>query len=278
MSFGSAIAQIQKFAARSGGAAFPNLGLSRQLFAQALMDRVNSPTMLDQGSTSLCGPAVFLYNVLKRYPDDFAKYVIDLYEKGTAKIGTLEVKPGADCRNYRPVADDVAAVDWVALASLRDGCNALLDYQSPSNEAAGITLPASLASWFRAANFRQVENRTNLFFDSDLSTVVKASNLFSAGAVVCLLIGGNLLTGRPGGSTIPDHWVCLSSPVKVDGAPVAPLVTLGDKVNKDPKLAKATITFDLFTWGETSYPVHKRRPKLTVETFVDYFYGYVAAK
>ena len=39
-------------------------GLSRSLFARALMDRINSPTMLDQGATSLCGPAVFLYNVL----------------------------------------------------------------------------------------------------------------------------------------------------------------------------------------------------------------------
>ena len=105
---------------------------------------------------------------LRREPEDFARYVIDLYETGRAKIGSLEVKPGADCRNYRVVADDVAAVDWVALASLRDGGNALLDYQSPSNEAAGITLPGTLASWFRAGDFRPVENKTNLFFDSDL--------------------------------------------------------------------------------------------------------------
>ena len=55
MSFGSAIALIQQFATRPGIGAFPNLGLSRSLFAQALMDRVNSPTMLDQGATSLCG-------------------------------------------------------------------------------------------------------------------------------------------------------------------------------------------------------------------------------
>jgi len=278
MSFGSAIALVQKFAARSGGPAYPNLGLSRTLFAQALMDRINSPTMIDQGATSLCGPAVFLYNVLKREPEDFARYVTDLYETGRAKIGSLEVKPGADCRSYRVVAGDVAAVDWVALASLRDGGNALLDYQSPSNEAAGITMPGTLASWFRAANFRQVENRTNVFFDSDLSTLVKASNLFAAGSVVCLLIGANLLTGSPGGTTIPDHWVSLSSPVRVGGAPVGPLAPLGDKVNTDPKLAKAAVSFDVFSWGETSYPVTKRRSGLTVETCIDYFYGYVAAK
>lgn len=234
--------------------------------------------MVDQGETSLCGPAVFLYNVLKREPEDFAKYVIDLYETGQAKIGSLVVKPGTDCRNYRVVPDDVAAVDWVALASMRDGHNTLLDYQSPSDRAAGITIPASLASWFRAAHFRQVQNKTNLFFDSDLSSLIKASNLFSAGSVVCLLIGANLLTGRSGGTTIPDHWVSLSSPVRVDGAPVAPLAPLGDRVNQDQKLAKAAISFDVFTWGETSYPVTKRRAGVTVETCIDYFYGYVAAK
>lgn len=246
--------------------------------SRGLMDRVNSPTMIDQGDTSLCGPAVFLYNVLKREPEDFARYVIDLYETGQAKIGSLEIKPSTDCRNYRVVADEVTAVDWVALASLRDGRNALLDCQSPSNQAAGITLPASLASWFRAANLGQVENKTNLFFDSDLGTLIKASNLFSAGSVVCLLIGANLLRGRPGDTLVPDHWVALSSPVRVGGAPVAALASLGDKVNKDPKLAKEPISFDVFTWGEPSYPVTKRRPGVTVETCIDYFYGYVAAK
>jgi hypothetical protein len=218
MSFGSAIALIQQFAARSGSAAFPNLGLSRTLFAQALMDRINSPTMIDQGTTSLCGPAVFLYNVLKREPADFAKYVIDLYETGCGRIGSLEVKPGPDCQNYRVNTSDVAAVDWLALASLRDGANRILDYDSPSAQAGGITLPSSLAGWFRGANFRQVQNRTNLFFDSDLSTLVTASTLYSAGSVVCLFIGANLLTGRSGDSVIPDHWVSLSSPIRIDGA------------------------------------------------------------
>jgi hypothetical protein len=52
----------------------------------------------------------------------------------------------------------------------------------------------------------------------------------------------------------------------------------GDKINTDDKLAKAGITFDVYTWGETSYAVNKRRPGLNVETCVDYFYGYVAAK
>jgi hypothetical protein len=59
-------------------------------------------------------------------------------------------------------------VDWVALASLRDSTNLFSDYQSHTNAAAGITLPGTLAGWFSASGFSQVENRTNLVFDSDL--------------------------------------------------------------------------------------------------------------
>jgi hypothetical protein len=278
MSFGSAIALVSQFASRTGDAAFPHLGLSRSLFARALMDRINSPTMLDQGATSLCGPAVFLYNVLKREPEDFAKYVIGLYETGVGRIGSLVVEPGSDCRNYRPVGGQVAAVDWVALAGLRDGANAVLDYDSASVQVGGITLPGTLAGWFSAANFSQVENKTNLFFDSDLSTLIKASQRYSSGSVVCLLIGANLLSGGAGDTLIPDHWVSLTSPVRVDGAATAQLASQGDKVNSDDTLAQAGIGFDVFTWGETSYPVNKRRAGLTVETCIDYFYGYVAAK
>jgi len=278
MSFGSAIALAQQFASRKGAAAFPNLGASRSQFAQALMERINSPTLLDQGATSLCGPAVFLYNVLKREPEDFAKYVIELYETGSGHIRTLKVKAGTDCRNYHPLGSQVAAVDWVALASLRDSSNSFLDYDSASVEAGGITMPGTLTGWFRAANFSQVQNKTNIFFDSDLSTLVKASQLFSSGFVVCLFIGANLLTGKVGDTIIPDHWVSLSSAVRVDGHTTSQLSSLGKKVNGDEKLSTAGIGFDVFTWGETSYPVRKKRADLTVGTCIDYFYGYVAAK
>jgi hypothetical protein len=169
-------------------------------------------------------------------------------------------------------------VDWVALASLRDGANYFLDYQSPANQVAGITLPSTLAGWFSAANFSQVENRTNLVFDSDLQTLIKASQRYTSGSVVCLLIGANLLTGSTGGSLIPDHWVGLTSPVTIDGAATTHLASLGSTVNNDAKLAASQIRFDVFTWGDPNRSVQQRRANLTVATVVDYFYGFVAAK
>jgi hypothetical protein len=38
------------------------------------------------------------------------------------------------------------------------------------------------------------------------------------------------------------------------------------------------ITFDVFSWGDTNLQVHRKRPNVDVRTFLDYFYGYVAAR
>jgi hypothetical protein len=279
LSFGSAIALVQKFSTRIGGGAFPNLGVSRSAFALDLMNRINSPSLLDQRVTSLCGPAVFLYSVLCKDPEVFAQYVIDLYETGQAKIGSLVVKPGSDCRNYAVVARKIAPVDWVALASLRDGSNALLDYDEPSVAAGGITLPSAVAGWFRSAGFKSVTNRTNIYFDSDLWTLLQANTERGAGAAVCLFVGSNLFSGTPGGTAIPDHWVALTSAVRIDGVSTASLLARGaSAVNGDKNLAATGIGFDVFTWGDPGYPARRNRPTLSVETCIDYFYGYVSAK
>lgn len=278
MSFGAAIAAIQAFSQKSSPSAFPNLGVSRKKFAHDLMERINSASLLNQGATSLCGATVFLLAVLRRDPVTFARYVMDLYDRGEAKVGDLSVTPGRDCRSYRPSPSDVSPVEWVALAGLRDSSNAMLDYDSASVEAGGITLPATLAGWFRSANFRSVVNRTNLYFDSDLKTLLMAEQQYSSGAHVCLFIGANLLSGQLGGTTIPDHWVGLATPIRIDGKSALPLLTRGAAINDDATLAKASIAFDVFSWGESNFPVQKWRPNLTVETCIDYFYGFVAAK
>src|SRR3954453_12655762 len=100
VSFGAAIALVQKFATRTGPAAFSHLPGGRADFAMDLMDHINSPSLIHQRSSSLCGPACFLYALLQKTPETYAQFVIDLYEKGQAKIGGLEVKPKSDCKAF----------------------------------------------------------------------------------------------------------------------------------------------------------------------------------
>ena len=289
MSFGAAIALVQKFATRTGTAAFSGLGVSRSAFAMDLMDHINSPSLIHQRNTSLCGPAAFLYSLLQKTPETYAQFVIDLYEKGHAKIGGLEVKPGSDCKGFSVPSGGssgpsklrrvISAVDWVSLASLRDSSNVFLDYDSPSVEAGGITMPSGLAGWFKTSwKFQDVVNRTNLYLNKDLFTLVQAHQKFCAGHKVCLFIGANVLEGTEGGKIVPDHWVLLSSQISINGSLATNLTKLGAKVNDSQALQDASVEFTVCTWGDPNLDIGANQTNLTVSGFLDYFYGFVSAK
>jgi hypothetical protein len=220
---------------------------------------------------------VFLYSVVSTMPESFARYAIGLYETGVGTIGNLVVKPRLACRTYQP--NGIQDVDWVVLASLRDSTNTLLPYDTTAVELGGVTFPGTVAEWFRGAGFAQVEDRTNLFFDGDLHTLLKADQRRGAGCSVCLFVGADLFrNGRSSGTMIPDHWVRLASPILVDGKPSSAHLVRGASINDDAPLAKAAISFDVFTWGSPHRSVTQMRRGLTVETCIDYFYGFVAAK
>ncbi|MEA5114057.1 MAG: hypothetical protein VB050_08505 [Geobacteraceae bacterium] len=131
---------------------FPNL-LSLNI-AKELVDRVNDPESIDQKLSSLCGAASVMFCWLRKRPDLYVQYVINVCETGVGKMGDLSVRPGTDNRNYKNemlvIPDDkrkkpylvitIPAVDWIALAALTDSENAGLDYDSAGDQIPGITI------------------------------------------------------------------------------------------------------------------------------------------
>lgn len=268
---------IREFEKRDGGTAFGNI--KRDKVAKQLRDRLKDPFIIDQGGSSLCGPAVFIYCLAKRKPKLYAQYVIDLYEKGVATIGRLQVEPGTDCKNFNPgLMKKIAEVDWISLAGLRDSENDFFDYDHPDDQLPGITLPGDIAKWFAFSDFLAIRQNTNIFFDESLYTLLQAHKKYISGACVCLFVGANVLQGFPKGKSPADHWVVLNSPIQIDGKPVNKLVAQGKKVNSDETLLSKKIQFSVYSWSKNSYPVNKYDPNLTVGKFLDYFYGYVAAQ
>lgn len=244
-----------------------------------MRQRINKPSEISQGSSSLCGPAVFIYCLAKRKPQQYAQYIIDLYEKGEASIGRLKVKPGKDCKNFDPTANyGVMEADWIALAELRDSENDVFDYDHPDDQLPGITMPGDTAKWFAFSDFQAIRRNTNIFFDESLYTLLQAHKKYMSGACVCLFVGANVLQGFPKGRSPADHWVVLNSPIQIDGKPVSKLVAKGKTVNQDKTLLSKKIQFSIYTWAEPTYPVNKNDRNLTVEKFLDYFYGYIAAQ
>ena len=244
------------FLERSGPSRFKSL--DRDDVGVGMLMRIANPGLLNQDEASLCGPAAMLFGVAADNPVMYARFAIDLYEKGKASLYRLEIKPGKDVRDYQPPAS-MDQVDWMTMASIRDSENAFFDYDVAAKEFAGITLPGELAHWFRRAGYADVREETNLVANKGTGTIDGANKLFGQGYRVCLFIGINMLSEKvqSKGSWTAEHWVVLRS--------------LIDRSN-----GKVALT--VFTWGEGEYQIPHGSKDLSVGDFLDNFYGYVAGK
>jgi hypothetical protein len=260
---------ICDFLKRFGTTFFPKL--SRNEVGVGLLARVANPGIIRQGYSSLCGPVALLFNVASDSPAGYAKFAIDLFEKGQAKIGRLEIKPGSDARNYLPpefVTVDgkrkqvnVHQADWLTMASIRDSENFLLDYDSVEDEVAGATTAGGLAQWFRLAGYRDVADHTSLIDHGSITykTIEQANSLLDKGHRVVLMINGQLLDAAEqttAGTILDRHWVVLRKPIDRSGGNI-----------------KATV----FTWGEGEYKIPQGAP-LSESDFFKNFFGFVSAK
>lgn len=240
-------------------------------FASGLLARVDDANRINQSGTPLCGPAALVRGVASGNPDAYAQAGIDLYTKGQARIGTLDVKPGSELK-AAPVGANSDPADWVMLGSVRDSNNWFL---SPAGwfgtSFAGITLPSTIEKWFKNAGYTKVINDTSLTggdIPSVKSMCVKrASDYYSAGYYVSMLIDSNVLEASNQDDLIsmyPDHWVVLTS--KVDNAGTMDYSKL--------------CSFTIYTWGVGDRRVPQTPPgkPLTYQKFLNKFYGFVAAK
>lgn len=256
-------ALVREFVLRPGGGVFTKI--SRARVANGLIVRVHAPSSINQGTSSLCGPASLLFEVATRDPEAYVRYVVGLYEKGLGRIEKLEVKPGGDLKEFDP-GRNVEASDWIALASLRDSENWFFDYQKDSNELAGITLPGELAGWFQRAGYTDVVEDARAIIDQEEENFRRADDFFRIGYRVCLFIHSNMLnkSTQGNGSATADHWVVQTGAAVFGTAPV----------DGQPK---RTVAFRIFTWGEGRRDV-PQTGFLPVDEFLDNYYGFVAAR
>ncbi len=256
-----------------GNGAWPNI--QRTEFALGLRRRVGRPSLIHQRDTSLCGPSSLCYNLLQYDVDAYVRYAIDLYETGAAMIGKTKVKPGESCRNYRPTGQEVqppparlggpsvaktntaiTAVDWVTTASLRDSENLLFNYDDPSDEFGGITLPNNLATWMENLGYTGVSNETNVWFTKRPDAFQDAVRLRQQGQHVCIFNNARLVDGKETEShvySVPDHWIVLDDSNGVFNGRLAAR---------------------FWTWG--SYIDVPKRGNMDAGTFCGNFFGYVA--
>ena len=243
---------IDAFAAKSEDGVFPNI--SRSDVANGMRARLKNPELIDQASSSLCGPAALMYAVLCKSPYFYVRYITGLYDTGFGALGDsfgIAVRPGPDCRAADP-SGELAGVDWVALASLRDSENDFIDYQGPSDKAGGITMPVSLSLWMGKCGFADRKNETNVLMTASESNLKDAADLHRGGHTVCLFCKGDTLRGTAGGvTTTPSHWVVMT---------------------REAVISKNNVTMQVFSWGQF---FELNMPKAT---FFSTYFGFVSGK
>jgi len=247
-------ALVAKFAARDASSIWINI--RRGDVARDLRTRIDSPNLVDSSLVNLCGPAAFFRNLDLDDPVSYVTAAIDLYDKTTCSIGTLNVRTNTWLWTSS-APKGMTSVDWMMLASLRNSQNTAVRYESASDGFAGITMPSGLSGWFQAAGYTSTINETNVLFTKSEAHIRRADMLYDHGYKVCLFICAKMLKAatHANRSFTPDHWVVLDSPIT---------------------LQSGNISCRVFSWGD-SMPVPESG-KLSVDNFLKNYYGFVAAK
>lgn len=240
------------------------LHIDRADLAQGLLARIDDPNLINQGQASLCGPADFFRDLAIDDPVSYARAAVELYETGATYVGKQNIRPCHDLKVHLiPQHAGIDPADWILCASLRDQDNWFFDYQSETDDIAGITMPHSMADWFRKAGYTDVTNDTNVFACKDLPNAKAASGLFSRGYKVSLFINADMLDSdsQDSPSVFPNHWVALTSLISISG------------IEADPA---SKVSFEVYTWGgRRNVPASG---SLSIKQFLSNYYGYVACK
>jgi hypothetical protein len=194
-------------------------------------------------------------------PIAYAKFAIELFEKGKAPLGRHNtIAPDFKLRFVTP-GNDIDQADWMTLGSLRSSENWLVEYWNTDQELGGISTAWELARWLGDAGYRDVREETNAVRDKGEGNLREASRLYNEGYRTILFIDSGMLymEKQTDDSGIMDrHWVVLRSPVKI---------------------ANGNVSLMIYTWGnaERTIPEYSSKP-LSLDDFLQNYHGYVAGK
>ncbi|WP_421564395.1 hypothetical protein [Paracidovorax sp. MALMAid1276] len=261
-------------------------GVNNVELANQLNERVSgrSTSWPDQGNTSLCGPAAFMFCLIHDRPDLYVRYIIDLWAGRPATLGSRNVRPGpnvqataetmtSNSHQTIPAAARINAVDWISMASLRNDSpdlNPFANYDHPSATVSAITRPKYLQDWFHAVGATTLLDNTNEIIPlSDWKELLEIAP-YQASGWVAMLVSAAMFQGA-GGTTSKNHWVVLNGPISINGRPISGY-TRADK----PDLETASVQARVFTWGNEAQGLATTKALPHLSHFLKCFHGGIA--
>lgn len=223
-----------------------------------------------QGEASLCGPAVFFYCLLMDRTDLYQQVVKELWESGETKIGTLKIKPSYGCRHPSKFFKEdnqpkIPPIDWMTLASLRDSENNLFDYDSPDDQAQGISTAGDLKTWFEKSGAKILYDiNTNIMTQITgphltLADLCRLNSYICPDNHVAVLIASSLLQyGEE--STTKNHWIVWTDKLKLlNGQDITEQTSLTEEVQ-----------LELFSWGKVKSQLN---PNIVLKKVMQYSFA-----
>jgi hypothetical protein len=271
--------------------------LRREDVAAGLKSRVDSPDLINQGNTYLCGMAAVAHEIAKSDPVHYAWMGLCLFMMGRARLSRAsseELKPGVETRRsaipnvyvkggMRPMNH----ADWLVLASMRDSLNTILNYSKSEAgflgniplighffkelHPAGWNTTGDVIKALKLAGWGTVVDRvTGPVRTAGAQNAEDAADYRERGYSVILLINSRLLRDERAVTTAAvgtsDHWVGL-----VAGIELNRFWRSGGSSELDRWGARARI----WNYG-TTVDIPNKGGYHSLRTFLQHYYGFVA--
>ena len=231
--------------------------IRREDIAEQLAERIDKPGKIGQHTPSLSSRASILNSIAYSDPVAYARFAIDLYEQGRARLRGLDINPNARVRRSC-AKPGVPVLDSMTLESLQGSRNWFLVYQRAIKVIPGVTPPIEMLRCFKRAGYRTVINDASLSLTKGTGNLSAANKYFRQRYKVCVLINKNMIEGRLNRiSTYPKPWECqwlaLSSDIRV---------------------LPNSVSFGIIT--KSGRHDHLTAARLSKERFLDNYHGFIA--
>jgi hypothetical protein len=219
---------IQQFVQSNQPSAWSYLDKTEVL--TGMIARLSDPFQVKQGQQPFCGPAVVLFELIRKHPVRYVQLCRGLFEAGTFRGRQRSIVASKRLRHCQGDLR-IAQVDWLVLATLRDHTNWLVPVDPGSHrllrDLAGITVPWDITGWLRNLLDYDEVRHYHTPICGEFGALQLAQQAIDRGGVAIALIDMGLLDYKVPCFSYPNHWVSLLGNVQV-----------GDRA-----------CFDCYSWG-----------------------------
>ncbi len=229
-------------------------GLDKNQVISQLRSRLSNPLIVNQGSQPFCGPAVIIFELIRRHPLYYIQICRSLFQIGGFHsqsgtwISASERLINAEGNYQMPEAD------WMILSTLRESKNRVIPVQPNAPDVirniGGMTKPWEIIAWGKEILGYQKLQYNHTYLWGNLQAMLNISDVLESGGVALALINdGGLLINQPPRIPYPSHWVSILGNISIT--------------------SNRSIQFDVFTWGKNM------KIQVNELTFKTHFWGVV---